>query len=645
MKFRVFQSLTTKLILQVVGGTVLVFGMVLGYIFFASQDVIHRQIEENARHLTDSMVRRIEQEFRAIAKIPESMAFVLEVRGFDQTSLNQLISRFVNDNEEVYGSTVAFEPYAFQPDRRAYSPYYYMTESGPQFAQLGDEDYDYFDWDWYRLPRETQAPLWTEPYFDEGGGEILMCTYSVPFFQIGSSESDLRGIVTGDLSLEWMSDLITEVRTGETGFGFLISASGQFVAHPDHHLIMTESIFTVAEQLDDESLTQLGESMTTRSSGLVSLDSGFTDGEALVSFAQIPSTGWSLGVVFHRDELLAEFHRFNRFARHMAVLGAVLLCLVVALIARAITGPLRRMAKVTQCVAEGDLDVDLSDVRSRDEVGRLARAFSRMSGDLKKYIADLTETTAAKERIESELDIATHIQRSVLPCTFPAFPERDEFQIHAVMEPAREVGGDFYDFFFVDDDQIALVIGDVSGKGVPAALFMMVSRTLVNAISQRGKTPAQVLADTNDRLCEGNDESMFVTLFLAYYNVKTGRLTYANAGHNPALIIAPDGSQRSFGRIGGTALGCFPELSYQQGEDELKPGEILALSTDGIIEAHSPKDECYEEDRFVEFLIEHRNRPLADISQAVVETVLDYQAGHQFDDITLLLLRRTVQEA
>ena len=634
-------SLTTKLTLQVIGGTVLVFALVLGYTYFSSRSIIHEQVEDAAREMTESMARRIEQEFRAIAKIPESLAIVLETQPINEQELNELLSRLVAENEEVFGSTVAFQPFAWDTQVRAYAPYYYMADSEPQFVQLGIGDYNYFGWDWYQLPLQTQRALWTEPFFDEGGGDILMCTYTMPFYHDTDEGRVVWGIVTADLSLEWMSDLIGTVRTGDTGFGFLISASGQFVAHPDHHLIMNESVFTVADQTTDPAVMMLGQEMMTLPSGLVTITSEFTDGDSFVAFSRIPSTGWSLGVVFHRDEMLADFHGYNILARQMAVVGAAILFLVVLLIARSITGPLRRIARVTRRVADGDLDFDLSDVRSHDEVGRLAQGFSQMSADLKRHIIELTETTAAKERIESELDVATEIQNSVLPRIFPPFPEQDDFDIHATMKAAKEVGGDFYDFFFVDDDRLALVIGDVSGKGVPAALFMMVSRTLINAIARRGKSPGEVLAETNDRLCEANDAVMFVTVLLAYYHVLTGEITFANAGHGPALIIGPDGSHRAVGLTGGTALGCFPGLIYREETGRLQPGELIAVYTDGISEAHSPDDVMFGDNQFRQLLEEQRHRPLDEICSHAVETLLDFQASEQFDDITLLLLRRT----
>ena len=208
------------------------------------------------------------------------------------------------------------------------------------------------------------------------------------------------------------------------------------------------------------------------------------------------------------------------------------------------------------------------------------------------------ELRAAQEKVENELSIAAQIQRSILPSNFPAFPEHSEFDLYAMMLPAREVGGDFYDFFFVDDDHLAVIIADVSDKGVPAALFTMISRTIIRSVVRQRKSPSQVLAETNDLLCEGNDTGMFVTVFLAYYHLPSGHFTYSNGGHNPALSFGPNGAGKKLARKHGPALGVRSGLSYKEDIETLEPGQIIVLYTDGVTEASSPQDELFGLDRF-----------------------------------------------
>ena len=252
------------------------------------------------------------------------------------------------------------------------------------------------------------------------------------------------------------------------------------------------------------------------------------------------------------------------------------------------------------------------------------------------------ELRTAREKVENELNIAAQIQRSILPSIFPAFPDHGEFDLYAMMIPAREVGGDFYDFFLVDDDRLAVIIADVSDKGVPAALFTMISRTIFRSIIRQRKSPSQVLTETNDLLCEGNDTGMFVTVFLAYYHLYTGQLTYSNGGHNPALSFEPNGAHKKLAARHGPALGVKPGAVYQENVETLETGQILVLYTDGVTEAPSPKDELYGLERFTKLIYGARDLKLSQMFNHIDKDLREFQQGNQYDDITVLALKREV---
>ena len=252
------------------------------------------------------------------------------------------------------------------------------------------------------------------------------------------------------------------------------------------------------------------------------------------------------------------------------------------------------------------------------------------------------ELRAAQDKVENELNIAAQIQRSILPSDFPAFPEHNEFDLYAMMLPAREVGGDFYDFFFVDDDHLAVIIADVSDKGVPAALFTMISRTTIRSIARQRKSPSQVLTETNDLLCEGNDTGMFVTVLLAYYHLPTGQLTYSNGGHNPALSFGPNGASKKLGRTHGPALGVRPGQTYMEDAETLEPRQMLVLYTDGVTEASSPQNEMFGLDRFCKLVCSCERLKLSQMINHIDKDLKEFQQGSQFDDITVLALKREV---
>ena len=279
------------------------------------------------------------------------------------------------------------------------------------------------------------------------------------------------------------------------------------------------------------------------------------------------------------------------------------------------------------------------EVDTGDELEDLADSFQYMVAELNEYIRDLSRVTAEKERIGAELDVARHIQASMLPCIFPAFPERHEFDIFASMTPAKEVGGDFYDFFLVDDDHLAVVMADVSGKGVPAALFMMISKTLLKSAAQSGLSPKAVLEKVNDQLCENNDAEMFVTVWLGILEISTGKMKCANAGHEYPAIIRKGGDFELFKDKHGFVLAGMEGARYREYELELHAGDRLVVYTDGVPEATNGANTLYGTDRMISALNGARDGSCRQMLEALHRDVDSFVDGaDQFDDITMLCI-------
>jgi sigma-B regulation protein RsbU (phosphoserine phosphatase) len=262
-----------------------------------------------------------------------------------------------------------------------------------------------------------------------------------------------------------------------------------------------------------------------------------------------------------------------------------------------------------------------------------------MERTLQQYLKNLQETTAAKERIESELKIAHDIQMSMVPKIFPPFPHRREFDVHAILVPAKEVGGDFYDFFFIDEDHLCFAIGDVSGKGVPASLFMAVTITLLKASTSRGSSPDEILSRLNEEICRDNSSCMFVTLFTAILDIRTGRVEYSNGGHNLPYLLS-DGQIQPLDNTGGMVLGAMEGVKYARNGMVLQPGDKLLLYTDGVTEAMDERENLFSERRLEEFLASVDNASPDDLTSGLVSEVRRFAAGAaQSDDITILALR------
>lgn len=329
----------------------------------------------------------------------------------------------------------------------------------------------------------------------------------------------------------------------------------------------------------------------------------------------------------------------------LVVLSVLLVFLVVYFyfIRRSVLRPLSRLGQAARTIVSEQMD-DLSNfqvnVKTGDEIEELGDAFNHMVRELHRYIENLSAVTAEKERIGAELDVAAHIQASMLPGIFPAFPGRREFDIYAAMQPAREVGGDFYDFFLVDERHLAMVIADVSGKGVPAALFMVIAKTLIKDHTQAGTTPADVFSEVNAQLCESNEEGLFVTAWMGVLEIATGHMVFVNAGHNPPLVRQAGGSFEYMKPRPGFVLAGMEGIRYQSGELDLAPGSTLFLYTDGVTEATNGENELYGEERLLAVLGAHEDAAPKALLPAVKSDIDDFVGdAPQFDDITMLALK------
>ena len=552
-----------------------------------------------------------------------------------------MIENAVNKNKEIYGSTIAFEPYSFQRDSLYFAPYFYKGENNIRFTYLGGDSYNYFNWDWYKIPKEQNKSLWSEPYYDKGGGEIVMSTYSVPFYKILNRENKFEGVVTADISLNWLSNIVKSLKISKSGYGFLISQNGNFITHPSKQLIMNESIFSIAKSKNSLKLKEMGNKMMSGKSGFELIDGILSDKKYWIYYSPLPSNGWSLGVMFPEDEIMADINNLSKDAVLISIEGILILLLVIIYISRSITMPLRKLSEATKDIASGNLEFDIPEIKSRDEVGNLSRSFEYMRSSLKKYISDLKETTAAKERIESELKIARDIQMGIIPKDFPPFPGRTEFEIYASIEPAREVGGDFYDFFFLSDNKLFFLIGDVSDKGIPASLFMAVTKTLIKAVAtSTDKNLSEIAYKTNNDLFSDNKMSMFVSIFFGILNIDDGEIIYTNAGHNRPFIIKNDGSVLMLEKTDGMALGVFENAKYGINKVRLNFNETIFLYTDGITEAMDENSSLFGEENLKQKLKECSSFKAEEIIIHINNKVKGFVGDEpQYDDITMLSIK------
>jgi serine phosphatase RsbU (regulator of sigma subunit) len=431
----------------------------------------------------------------------------------------------------------------------------------------------------------------------------------------------------------------------------ILNAGGHVIVAPVNAPQPPEqSIFELATKLGRHELGESaraalgGESRVVRVAGLHEMiGTVTTDTHHWIALAPIPTTGWALVTVIPESETMAPI--LARIAQRGAFLlgGTIVLLMVVMLVAIRISRPIEQMAGAVERLAAGDMDAHVN-VTGRDELGRLAGGFNRMTRQLKSQVAALTEQTAAREKVESELRIARQIQTDMLPRTFPPFPDRPEFDLHAVNLPARRVAGDFYDFFFTPAGALVIVIADVSGKGVPAALLMAVTRTIVRNLGMSGLAPREMAERANAMLLADTSQGMFVTMLLCQYDPATGRLAYVNAGHPPPYRLAAGTVPKRCCDVQSPLLGVDASGAmgpFQQCEETLAPGESIFLYTDGVPDARAPDRASFGEGGLLEALRDRSALAPEPLARSIADHLDRFQSGQRQDDITLVVLRRS----
>ena len=633
------RNLAFKLSFYILSGVLLIVLLLLFYNYQVSKKLILKNAEDKAFNLTQSTKLKIENILLTTQKIPENIAYIFENSSFSKDELNSLLRMVVENNEEVFGSCTAFEPYSFFKDSLYYAPYYYKTNDTLRIKYLGDSSYNYFDLNWYKKPKQMGA-LWSEPYFDEGGGNIIMSTFSVPFYQTKNGNRHFRGVVTADISLEWLDSLMNNLKIYKTGYAFLISKKGTIITHPKTALILGQTIFSVAKQYNKPELVRIGNEMIAGKSNFIPYKSMIRKGKCRLYYAPIPLNNWSIGVVFPEKELFADLNKLATWLLILGGLGIIALFILIIFISRNITNPIRKLAEATHKIGSGNFNVELPPVRSNDELGQLTGSFQTMQQHLNDYIRNLKIATAAREKIESELQIAHDIQQDIIPKIFPPLPHRSDFDIYAILEPAKEVGGDLYDFFFIDDDLLAFAIGDVSGKGVPASLFMAITVTLLRAKAQKGLKVNEIVGSINAALCKDNTNSMFVTFFLGILDLKSGEINYCNAGHNYPYILQDGNKLDCLEFTHGTPLGLYENTTYKSSTVYLNINEKIVLYTDGITEAMDKTGKWFSDGRLEKILQETTDDYSArEITDCLLEETKSFADGaEQSDDITILVL-------
>ena len=632
------RKLSVRVSLWVVMFAAVIFIAALSFLFYQSREAVRQEAISHATQILDKTSLRVEGILNRV-EVATNMTEWLVMRHPTKADSMFVYSRgMLTNNPDFYNCSIAFEPYYFQNYGRYFSAYSKHSGDSIRTIQGGSDNYQYFFMDWYLMPQLLDHPCWTEPYVDLDVATNTSEMVTSYCQAIKNNEGKLIGVINTSLSLNWLSQTISAVKPYPNSYSIMIGRGGTYFVHPDSTKITRQSIFTQTIEDNDTAMANLGHAMQRGEEGIKRMNIGGKD--SYVFYKPLGKTGCSMAIVCPESDIFGGFDRLRRTVMSIVTVGLLLmLYFFIRIITRELQ-PLRRLAKEAETIASGNFDTKLPELQRTDEIGQLSNSFAGMQKSLVRYIDELKDTTAEKASIESELQVASGIQMGMLPKDFPTSQERDDVQLYASLTPAKDVGGDLFDFY-IRDEKLFFCIGDVSGKGVPASLFMAVTRSVFRTVSAHESMPDRIVATLNATMADMNETNMFVTLFVGVLDLPTGRMRYCNAGHDAPLLVG-----QGVGMLpcdSNIPAGFMPSWKYTLQETQIFTGTTIFLFTDGLTEAEDSTHALFKMERVNEVakqaLANHQEEPrqlIAVMTDAVHQFVGD---AEQSDDLTMMAIQ------
>ncbi len=652
MKSYTFAGRITKWFMIFLGTLMAVLILV---IYLLSQNVM--SVGETDRYLSDlrgtnEYVRRtLSDVYVATKNNRQSIEMLLD----RPDEIMAVVERIVQDNPNIRSLGVSFIADYYPEKGRWFAPYVVRKDDGKLVQEfIGNASRDYPLEEWFVEALQSSEGYWSEPFFDQEDTTAPLIAYMLP---VRDAEGRTVAIMGSDMSLDFLTDKLQALdnefgstKLPERLFGpsyaahsFIIDHKGNFIAHYDHQRILKDNFLTLAQAskgTDDDAIVE----------AMIRGEEGY--GTAVIE--GVPSYIFYVPIN-HVDLTMGIMVPMFTFHLPGNMLTLILLLIIAAGLAftafairynvKRATKPLTQLASSASEVAKGNFNAPLPDIHTHDEIYQLRDSFANMQQSLSKYIVELKETTASKAAIENELNIAHNIQMAMLPKIFPPYPERSEIDIFGKLTPAKAVGGDLFDFY-IRDEKLLFCIGDVSGKGVPAALIMAVTRAMFRTISAHEAEPHLIVTSLNHAMSEGNESNFFVTLFVGTLDLHTGKLRYCNAGHDIPLLIGNGVNLLS--SDSNIPIGLMGDWTYTCQEIMIDAGTTIFLYTDGLNEAENQNQEQFSEERMLHVantLLEnnqyHPEEFITQMTKAVHAFIGD---AEQSDDLTMLAVQYQPKE-
>ena len=612
---------------------VVVFWLIFGMVTMGSVAISERILKGEKEE-----VRRITSDIYIAST---NTAPIIEENIQNPDKVRDIINRMLRINPYMRSCGIYFVEGYYPQKGRLYAPYASRRDSIIKESQdASDQGNDYVKDQWFKDAIASKQGYWAKPFHDNDSAKTPLVSYLLPIRDKRDSTVAVMGV---DLSLAWMNEKIQIVNpkndsaAWEPNYNFyyyITDSTGTYVVHPDTKRMANEKIQHFKKNIKDEDID----------SATINDSNGehfiLDDEKVIVCSQEVKYTGWTIAFVL--PELIIDIIGYSiaGFSVIFLVLGLLVVYFFGRRSIKKSVKPLQQLAMTADEVAKGNFNTALPEVNTHDEIHQLRDSFAQMQLSLAQYVEDLRNATAMKAAIENEMKVAHDIQMSMLPKTFPPYPERTDLDIFGSVTPAKGVGGDLFDFY-IRDEQLFFCIGDVSGKGVPASLFMAVTRSLFRNISQHVSEPSQIVNALNNAQSEGNDTNMFVTLFVGVLDLKTGNLRYCNAGHDAPLLMGNDVALLPCDC--NLPIGVMGDFTFGQQEITLERNSTIFLFTDGLNEAENIRHAQFGDERIEEIaksLVADGQLEPVQVIKHMADAVHTFVGeAEQSDDLTMLAIQ------
>ncbi len=631
-----FRGLAFKQSMMILAAITVVFGLIFGIMSYKTQDMLNKMTVENGEETSRANVNYIDKLFNAGKLVGDDVATTLGKRKMTKAELDtfllQSLTNARNLVPQIVAVVLAYEP-GMGPEtpKGEFMRLARFTENEIKLVTGGHYD----DKEWYYSTRDGKTSRWQEPFIGEFVPEPI-AVYTVPIFQKNKNgEEVLAGVLAIDMSIDFLKDEISSIPVSNSGYAIITSAKNVAVAYPKSIAQGKRNREIVVKEIRGNSQVDFDRQIRD-SSGLF-LGTVAGGEESAIYYTTIKANNWTFMVVWPIEKYLKDQSSMRKLFLALAIGGYIIILIIILLISFRVAKPLKELAIAARKLGRGNFNVTIPQITGRDEISEFAGAFSNMLTELKDHI----ERQKDMKRIERELDLARNIQLSMLPGSeHDENSDDDRHELAPFLLPAKEVGGDFYDFFKIDNDHLCVVIGDVSGKGVAAALFMMVARIILRTTTKNLKSIVDAFNRTNFALAKRNKLNMFVTVWAGIIDLRTGHIDFASAGHNPPAIRHSDGSVEFIKSKAGLVMAAMEETIYKPQTYDLKQGDTLFLYTDGVTEATNSNNVLFGDNRLLATLKMGGERSTADTCTLVKKEIDNFvQDAPQFDDITMLAIK------